>query len=150
MREDVGYTVKGISDHQHKELLPKEILSIFTEKYVNIATTIKLVEVHFAQKNGGIETELTLGREGIMKVYHGKGNGRLDAISNALKRHNVLDYKILDYKEHSLTVGSNSKACAYVQLQLPDGRIFWGAGVHSDIIDASALALFSAVNRALA
>ncbi|MDO4169613.1 MAG: 2-isopropylmalate synthase [Lachnospiraceae bacterium] len=149
MREDVGYTVKGVSDHKHKELLPNEILDIFTQKYVNIETTIKLIEVHFVQKNGGIETEVTLGFGGVLKVYHGKGNGRLDAISNALKKHGILDYKILDYKEHSLSKGSNSEACAYVQLQLPNGKIVWGAGIHPDIIDASARALFSAVNRAM-
>jgi 2-isopropylmalate synthase len=129
--------------------MPSEILDIFTSKYVNVESKIKLMEVHFTQKDGGIETELTLGLNGVMKVYHGKGNGRLDAISNALKRHGILEYKILDYKEHSLTVGSNSQACAYVQLQLNDGRIVWGAGIHSDIIDASARALFSAVNRSL-
>lgn len=149
MREDVGYTVKGVSDHKHKELLPNEILDIFTQKYVNIETTIKLIEVHFVQKDGGIETEVTLGFGGVLKVYHGKGNGRLDAISNALKKHGILDYKILDYKEHSLSKGSNSEACAYVQLQLPNGKIVWGAGIHPDIIDASARALFSAVNRAM-
>jgi 2-isopropylmalate synthase len=149
MREDVGYTVKGVSDHKHKELKPAEILEIFNHKYVNVDSKIKLIEVHFVQKDGGIETEITLGLDGVMKVYHGKGNGRLDAISNALKKHGILEYKILDYKEHSLTVGSNSQACAYVQLQLNDGTIVWGAGVHSDIIDASARALFSAVNRAL-
>lgn len=149
MREDVGYTVKSVSDHKHKELLPEEILDIFTKKYVNIETTIKLIEVHFVQKDGGIETEVTLGFGGVMKVYHGKGNGRLDAISNALKKHGILDYRILDYKEHSLSIGSNSEACAYVQLQLPNGAIVWGAGIHPDIIDASARALFSAVNRAL-
>ena len=149
MREDVGYTVKGISDEKHKELLPDEILSIFTQKYVNIENPIKLIEVHFKQTADGIETEVTLGRSGIMKIYHGKGNGRLDAISNALQRHGILQYKILDYKVHSLTTCSNSKACAYVQIRMPNGVIVWGSGIHADIIDASARALFSAVNRAL-
>lgn len=149
MREDIGYMVKGVSDHKHKELLPNEIKDLFTANYVNLDSHIKLMEVHFAQKDGGIETEVTLGVNGVMKVYHGKGNGRLDAISNALKKHHILDYKILDYKEHALAIGSDSKACSYVQLQLPDGKIIWGAGIHSDIINSSTLALFSAVNRAL-
>ncbi|MCQ2491563.1 MAG: 2-isopropylmalate synthase [Lachnospiraceae bacterium] len=149
MREDVGYTMKGVSDELHKELLPEEILELFKEKYVNLADKLKLVEVHFKQIDGGIETEVTLGVNNVMKVYHGKGNGRLDAISNALKRHNILSYKILDYKEHSLTMGSNSLAVSYVGIRLEDGSVVWGAGIHSDIIDASARALFSAVNRAL-
>ncbi len=149
MREDVGYTMKGVSDELHKELLPEEILELFKEKYINVENHIKLMEVHFKQVDGGIETEVTLGVNGVMKVYHGKGNGRLDAISNALKKHGILNYRILDYKEHSLTMGSNSQAVSYVGIQLEDGSVVWGAGIHSDIIDASARALFSAVNRAL-
>lgn len=36
MREEVGYSVKDVSDHTHKELQPKEVLKVFNEKYVNI------------------------------------------------------------------------------------------------------------------
>lgn len=81
------------------------------------------------------------------KLYHGRGNGRLDAVSNALQRHSDLDYSIVSYQEHALTVGSNSKACSYVAIQKPNGTVVWGAGIHEDIITASVLALISAVNR---
>ncbi|OLR60219.1 2-isopropylmalate synthase [Anaerostipes sp. 494a] len=147
MREDVGYTVKDVSDKRHQELVPRDILKVFKNVYVNVDSPCKLKEVHFVQKDGGIETEISLDKAGIPKLYHGKGNGRLDAVSNALKRHSDMNYSIVTYQEHALNVGSNSQACAYVAIQEPNGTITWGAGIHEDIITASVLALISAVNR---
>ena len=147
MREEVGYSVKDVSDHTHKELQPKEVLKVFNEKYVNICNPIELLEVHFKQEHGGISTEIILNKYDVHKVYHGKGNGRLDAVSNALKRHSNLDYKISTYEEHALKMGSNSQACAYVAIYGNDGNTYWGVGIDDDIINASVKALISAVNR---
>ena len=147
MREDVGYTVKDVSDKRHQELVPRDILKVFKEVYVNIDDPCKLKEVHFVQKDGGIEAEISLEKSGVPKLYHGKGNGRLDAVSNALQRHSDMHYSIVTYQEHALNVGSNSQACAYVGVQEPNGNVTWGSGIHEDIITASVLALISAVNR---
>ena len=147
MREDVGYTVKDVSDKRHQELVPRDILKVFKEVYVNIDDPCKLKEVHFVQKDGGIEAEISLEKSGVPKLYHGKGNGRLDAVSNALQRHSDMHYSIVTYQEHALNVGSNSQACAYVGIQEPNGNVTWGSGIHEDIITASVLALISAVNR---
>ena len=144
-REDLGYTVKDVSDKAHKELSPKEVLEIFQSTYVNIETPIKLLENHFIQRDG-ISTEISIEREGIKKVYHGHGNGRLDAVSNAIKKHFEIDFKVVCYEEHSLQMGSNSQAVAYVGIETENGTVF-GAGIKDDIIDASVQALISAVNR---
>ncbi len=146
MREDLGYTVKDVSDRAHKELLPKEILDIFQETYVNIKTPIELLEAHFTQ-GAQFTTEITILVNGEKKVYHGEGNGRLDAISNAIKKHFDIRFALISYEEHALQVGSNSQACAYVGIQLADDSIYWGAGIQNDIIEASAFALVSAINR---
>ena len=147
MREDLGYTVKGVSDHQHKELSPKEVLDIFQNEYVNREDTVKLVECHFKQIDG-IQAELTILVNDEKKVYHGQGNGRLDAISNAIMKHFDIKFSLVTYEEHALQVGSDSQACAYVGLEVEGvNGIVWGAGIKSDIIDASAYALISALNR---
>lgn len=150
MREDLGYAVKNVSDHLHKELSPEEILGIFNDQYVNIKTAIKLDECHFVQEGGGIiSTELTIKRDGVQKVYHGTGNGRLDAVSNAVKKHFHISFKVICYEEHALQHGSNSQACAYVGIETDDGAVTWGSGIKNDIIDASVCALLSAVNKVL-
>ena len=147
MKEDLGYTVKGVSDHNHKELSPKEVLDIFQNEYVNKDFAIKLMECHFVQQDG-IDAEITVVVDGQTKVYHGHGNGRLDAISNAIMKHFDIRFSLVTYEEHALQVGSNSQACAYVGVEV-EGKpgITWGAGIKMDIIDASAYALISALNR---
>ena len=145
-REDLGYTVKDVSDKEHKELSPKEVLDIFQSTYVNVEVPIKMLENHFVQGDG-ISAEITILRDGEKKVYHGKGNGRLDAVSNAIKKHFDIKFKVVCYEEHSLQTGSNSQAVAYVGVETENGNVVWGAGIKDDIIDASVHALVSAVNR---
>lgn len=145
-REDLGYTVKDVSDKAHKELSAAEVLDIFQRTYVNIEGPVQMLECHFVQGDG-ISTEITIMKYGEKKVYHGKGNGRLDAVSNAIKKHFDIDFKIICYEEHALQVGSNSQAVAYVGLEGKDGTVTWGAGIKDDIIDASVYALISAINR---
>ena len=146
MREDVGYTVKGVSDHQHKELSPLEVLNVFTEAYVNVNAPLELVDYHFV-RTPGIKVILTVKVNGEEKELTASGNGRLDAVSNALKQNLGIRYSNLTYTEHAISTGSASKAITYVSITLPDGSVSWGAGIHDDIIAASINALFSAINR---
>ena len=146
MREDVGYTVKGVSDHQHKELSPLEVLGVFTEAYVNVNAPLELVDYHFV-RTPGIKVILTVKVNGEEKELTASGNGRLDAVSNALKQHLGIRYSNLTYTEHAISTGSASKAITYVSITMPDGSVSWGAGIHDDIIAASINALFSAINR---
>ncbi len=76
----------------------------------------------------------------------GAGNGRLDAVSNALKENLGLDFTVEVYTEHALEKSSKSQAVAYVGIEA-NGKMSWGAGVHNDIMDASIRALLSAINR---
>ena len=80
--------------------------------------------------------------------FEAVGNGRLDAISNALKQSPyTFNYKFITYSEHALSTESTSKAAAYVCIEDGDGNQFWGVGIHEDIILASVNALVSALNR---
>ena len=147
MRESFGYLVKGVSDHAHKELQPDEVLKIFTDSYVNIEIPVSLPEIHYVQKaNDEITASVTIDYDGRQEVVTADGNGRLDAVSNALKAYLGSDYALVTYTEHALEVRSSSKAVSYVALQ--KGKdLYWGVGIHSDIIRSSISALVSALNR---
>ena len=148
MREEVGYTVKSVSDRAHAELSPKEVLDVFTENYVNINNCIKLVDYHFV-RTPEINVTLTVEIDGETKELKAVGNGRLDAVSNAVKKQLGIEFSELTYEEHALTKGSSAQAITYVSITLPDGKKAWGAGIHDDIIASSINALFSAINRSL-
>ena len=90
------------------------------------------------------ETTITCGDD--QTVVQSKGNGRLDAVSNAIKRYFGVSYQLSNYEEHSLTQGSSSKAIAYVNITC-NGKVYWGVGIDEDIIKASIHALCVCVNK---
>lgn len=150
MREHVGYAVKSVSDHLHKELTPAEVLDAFTEQYVNLTSPLEVTDCHFVRKDDKIKAMLTVLWNGEEKDIAGEGNGRLDAVSNALKKNLGLSYSGLTYTEHALESGSTSAAVTYVSITDDAGKMHWGAGVHEDIITSSVRALVSAINKKLA
>mgnify|MGYP002541548806 FL=1 len=147
MREAMGYAAKAVSDHKHKELHPDEIFSLFKSTFENVVEPYSINEVHFQQKDGGIVTQVTSTFRGKTIVTEATGNGRLDAVSNALKKAYELKYTLETYQEHALERSSTSKAIAYVGIRKPDGTLAWGAGVDPDIIRASIDALVTAINN---
>ena len=148
MRERVGYLVKSISDHKHKELLPDEVYAIFKQHYVDITSPLNLTAVHFVQHNG-IEATIDIEFRGETASATNNGNGRLDAVSNAVKSYTGLDYIINSYTEHALEVGSSSQAVSYVEIIGGQGESYWGTGIDNDIITSSIKAFVSAVNNLL-
>ena len=147
MREAMGYTAKGVSDHLHKELHPDEIFDLFKKTFENVSQPYSINEVHFQQKEVGITTKVTSTFNGRTITTEATGNGRLDAVSNALKKAYELKYTLEVYQEHALERSSSSKAIAYVGIKKPDGTMAWGAGVDPDIIRASIDALVTAINN---
>ncbi|MBO5051612.1 MAG: 2-isopropylmalate synthase [Clostridia bacterium] len=145
MREAFGYHVKSISDHEHRELQPAEVYEIFKRDFVNINDLVDVVRAVYTDENGGIRAESVI-------RYHGKelqissfGNGRLDAIGEALRQVTGLDYSLESYTEHDLEGKSSSKAASYVSIR-HNGKTYWGTGIDSDIIVSSVKALVSAFN----
>ena len=145
MREALGYKVKGVSDHSHKELSAAEVCEIFEREFLNKNKPLDIVEVHYAQKNG-ITATVTLDRNGRRKEVVAIGNGRLDAVANAIQSATGMDFHLDHYSEHSLDGGSTSRAASYVSLVWGDGSTTWGAGTDTDIIVAGTKALLSAIN----
>ena len=148
MREDLGYAVKDVSDVNHKELSADEVLEIFEKRYKKYTPVFKISEVHFKQING-IQTVVTINENGEKYNVEDGGNGRLDAVSNALASHFGKPCDIFCYEEHSLKKGSDSSAIAYVGITGEDGKNYFGIGIDHDIIRASIDALESAMNRSL-
>lgn len=156
MREELGYMVKNISDRKHKELSPDDVCELFEKEYVNVFDPIDITDASFqkvpdydkSELPDGIRVDINVTIKDKQYEFDSLGNGRLDAISNALKKSPyTFDYEFITYSEHALTSDSSSKAVAYIAIAARDGRIFWGVGTHDDIILASVNALVSALNR---
>lgn len=153
MREEIGYMVKDISDQEHKELSPVEVYQAFAKEYINVFDPIDITDATFKKasdykSNDGMIVKIEVRIAGDEFQFEAVGNGRLDAISNALKQSPyTFDYKFITYSEHALSTESTSKAAAYVCIEDSEQNQFWGVGIHEDIILASVNALVSALNR---
>ena len=145
MREEVGYLVKDVSDKAHKELNPEWVYQIFSDNYINTKPVFHIDECHFKQIDG-ITAEATINHGGESRVITAIGNGRLDAVSNAIKQYFNISYELRYYEEHTLSKGSSAKAASYVGI-VCKGRTFWAVGIDADIIKSSIEALIVAVNK---
>ena len=149
MREVFGYHVKSISDRAHKELSADEVHDIFLRDFVNLRDKLEVTKT--AYKPAGPETvagvvELDyLGKHYSIEVM---GNGRLDCVSNAIKKATGRNYVLESYVQHATEEKSTSKAASYVCI-VEEGKAYWGVGIHTDIMTASVWALMSAVNNML-
>ncbi len=149
MREEVGYFMKDVSDQEHKELLPNEVKDLFEKEYMNVNVPYVMNDYHFVRGNDQVTCTLNISVDGKARYVTGVGNGRLDAVSNALRDNLDLTFDILDYQEHALNKGSTSKAVSYIKIIDCRELIQWGVGIDEDIIASSVKALFSAINRAV-
>ena len=155
MMSEVGYMMKDISDKHHEELPPEEIYEAFAREYVNDFSPIDITDATFShfsstksEDDDSVSVKMRVDICGQIYNLEAEGNGRLDAVSNALKKTEYhFDYKFITYTEHAISADSNSKAAAYVCIADKEENLYWGVGTHADIILASVDALVSALNR---
>ncbi len=148
-KEAMGYAAKGVSDRTHKELKPAEVYEVFLSSFVTNRPVFDIPECHFRQLYEGIAATVTVEQNGERTVVCAEGNGRLDAVTNALKMHFGVVFMLTTYEQHAMSEKSDSKALSFVGIE-KDGKFFWGAGMNDDIIRSSIDALVSALNNYLA
>lgn len=148
MRENFSYLCKGISDHEHKELKPNEVLDIFTDSYLNLDSGISVTDFDFVRENDKVRINITFMKDGEETELEAEGNGSLNAINNALREYTEKEYTLEVFTQHSMQgEGSRSVAASYIGLKNGDGDMFWGAGTDTDVVSASTKALLSAYHN---
>ena len=149
MRETFGYHVKGISDREHKELSATEVYDIFIRDFVELRDVLNILSAEYEEQSDGVmHANIEIVYNGEKRWIKAEGNGRLNCTVLAIKEAIGKDYVLESYAEHALDEHSTSKAASYISVS-KGGKIYWGAGIHTDIMTSSIYALISAVNRML-
>ncbi len=141
-------TVKKYTDETGTEVTAKQVYELFSGEYLDRTHPWRLVRHQISGDAGEgqrfrIQAELEY--EGERRVIEGEGEGAIDAFVHALG----LPIRVMDYHEHAIGTGADSKAACYVELRLGDSLSGYGVGIHRDIVTASFMAVLSAVNRHL-
>ncbi|MCZ4447516.1 2-isopropylmalate synthase [Bifidobacterium breve] len=120
---------------------------------------LKLLKVSVSSGEDGSDTVLKArlldrgvnvgGEQPVEREVSGIGNGPIAAFLNAIFNFGV-DASIMDYVEHTMSVGTDAMAASYVECQVgeaDDAQIVWGVGIDSSITTSALKAIISAINR---
>ena len=149
MHPEVGTLVNEKADSESRELLADEIFNTFKTEYLVKNNPLELITYDTIKETGQNEITCiaTIRIHGEVKELTGKGNGPINAFVQALEQERLKDFKLTDYRQHSIGEGSATESAAYVQLQTKVGRVAYGCGIDSSIEKSGMLALVSAYNR---
>ena len=153
MQKEFANAIQAISEKQG-EVSPEQIKDVFDKEYLSANAPYAFEKLQVMDYEGERKEEfdtvvkLDFVERGEHKTFEAAGNGPIDAVKRGLIQNCDISIKILDYEEHALQAGSNSKAAAYIHLlDVNTGRVTYGVGVSSNITRASVYAIFSAMNR---
>ena len=140
--------IQRVTDETGREVTATDVYDIFHREYLAQQQPWKLIRHRItgdAQSGSGkqFEIEVELEHNGTVRVLKGQGDGAISAFVNALD----IPVKIMDYHEHAIGTGTDTRAACYVELRVGDAPTGFGVGVHGDIVTASFLAILSSVNR---
>ena len=120
---------------------------------------LKLLKVAVSSGEDGSDTVLKArlldrgvnvgGDAPVEREVSGIGNGPIAAFLNAISNFGV-DASIMDYAEHTMSVGTDAMAASYVECQVgeaDDAQIVWGVGIDSSITTSALKSIISAINR---
>ena len=146
---EFSQVVQAAADISGKELTSEELWNLFTREYLAPRAPFLYRSHQLSASTDGADSEklsLQVERNGRVESWHGEGSGPIDAMVAAVG----LPLDVLSYEEHSRGQGSGAMAVSYIEITTRSRRTLFGAGMHSNIITASLLAILSAVNRAIA
>lgn len=154
MHTEFGAIVKHACDEKGKELQPDEVFDLFQKEYRNVVGPYRIMNHKtYEEKEEGeyltrvhFEGEIKV-KDGSLVKIDGKGSGPIEAFFNALGQVGITGYEFVDYSEHAISVGSDSKAISYIHLKNPQGKDIFGIGVSHNIGYASLKGIICAVNR---
>jgi 2-isopropylmalate synthase len=146
---EFSQVVQAAADTTGKELTSQEIWDLFSAEYLQARRPLLYKTHQLAASTDGADSErltIQVERDGRIETLLGQGSGPIDAVVKAIG----LDFDVLSYEEHSRGTGSAAQAISYIEITTRSRHTLFGAGMHPNIITASLLAVFSAVNRAIA
>ncbi|CAI7611179.1 2-isopropylmalate synthase [Penicillium manginii] len=160
--------VQTETEKANRELRPAEIVTLFEEAYhLKSNPRFNLIDYNIttdrSQSPAPPEPGKALNTKNLKRrftgiieidnVQHaitGVSNGAISSLAAALSSLGI-DLDVVDYKEHSIGTGRETKAATYIQCTASGSKAqVWGVGLHQDVVQASLIALLSAASSFLA
>ncbi|MEZ5708498.1 MAG: 2-isopropylmalate synthase [Blastomonas sp.] len=148
LQANFSRTVQELADRTSRELSSADIWEAFQQRY-HLDGSGRYQLVDYEERKSGSE-RLFVGKvsDGEKTIaLSGRGNGLISSVVNALCDALGQCIEIVDYQEHAIGHGTNTRAAAYVECSLADGSVLFGVGIDEDVSTASVKAVLCAINR---
>ena len=140
--------MSGKADSESRELAAEEIYETFKSEFLEKQDPLSLISYETNKVSADeITCAATVKINNEIQNIFGQGNGPINAFVHALDEAGLKDFKLTDYRQHSIGGGSATESAAFIQLQTKVGRVAYGCGIHASIEKSGLLALVSAYNR---
>ena len=140
--------IQRIADETGKEITSDVIWSAFQREYLDPGKVEFLQHTSLPSGDGQRRLEAKIKWDGQERKIEGEGTGPIDGFVHALRDLSKAVIEVVDYREHALGRGADTKAAAYVEATV-NGKSVFGVGIDPNIVVASLRAVASAVNRGL-
>ena len=148
MHPEVGMIMNEKADSESRELAADEIYETFKFEYLEKQNPLRLDSYETSKvSNDEVNCSAKIILNGKTLEITGSGNGPINAFVHALEEAGLKDFKLTDYRQHSIGGGSATESAAFIQLQTKAGRVAYGCGINASIEKSGLLALVSAYNR---
>lgn len=154
MHPEFSAVVQKACDEKGKELKAEEVFDLFQQEYRNVCGPYRLVNYKISEEKNEQDDLTHVHFSGELKYkdnapvqIEGNGNGPVAAFCDAMNQTEMASYQFVDYSEHAISVGSDSKAISYIHLKNPQGKDIFGIGVSHNIGYASMKGIICAINR---
>ncbi|MCH5315081.1 MAG: 2-isopropylmalate synthase [Eubacterium sp.] len=154
MHPEFGAVVQKACDEKGKELKTTEIFDLFQKEYRNVCGPYRLMNYKTSEEKNEEDYLTSVHFTGQLKYkdnvpvqIEGTGSGPIGAFFSAIQKVGITGYEFVDYSEHAISVGSDSKAISYIHLKNPQGKDVFGIGVSHNITYASMKGIICAINR---
>jgi len=140
--------IQRVTDETGAEVTADNVYDVFQDEYLNNREPWRLVRHRISgdRKDNSYQQfhiDVELEHNGSTRQLTGSGDGAIAAFVNALD----MDVRIMDYNEHAIGTGADTRAASYVEMRVGDSISGFGVGIHKDIVTASFLAILSGLNR---
>ncbi|MBF0171086.1 MAG: 2-isopropylmalate synthase [Nitrospinae bacterium] len=145
--EEAFTTFKALADKK-KEIFDEDLEAIVNEELGGALEPRWDLAVAQTMSGAGATptATVTLMRDGAPHTDSATGDGPVDATFRAIERITGLSGRLVSYNIRSVTVGKDAMGEATVRVAVGE-QVFAGKGVSTDVVEASAKAWLSAINK---
>jgi 2-isopropylmalate synthase len=145
----VSRVVQADADTGGEEISSRRVWELFESEFLSVPEGWQMAGYDLHSKAHETQAQFRVVHDGVKQALNGSGQGLIEALADAVRRHFNVSLTVRDFDEHAMTPGTEAKAIASIMLEV-DGELVAACCIDEDSSRATLQATLSAVGRSSA